>query len=157
MEKQLDMAKVIEKFFNSAAQYIEKMRALYVDKADLESFDRGISNFSELRKVAESLPNITDWNTRYGVAQKLSGMHVDAMLFMKPDSRDNSTYIAFRDFLYALSNYYQLGGVGTLREQFLAAYKVWCYKMSSNPLKDFIYPLVPASYFAKQAQKGTSR
>ncbi|MFQ6777946.1 MAG: hypothetical protein ACLRFI_01445 [Alphaproteobacteria bacterium] len=152
MQKQLDMEILIKKCFDSAEKYIQKMRTLYVDKMDLVLFDREMPKFAELRKVAESLPNTTNWNDRYMMVQKLKGMYVDAGLFMKPNSPDNSTYIAFSRLIYGLAGYYEVRSDKS-REEFLERYKSWCYKISSNRLKDFIYPLVPASYIVERVQK----
>ncbi len=155
MQKQLDMNVLIKHFFDSAEKYIQKMRGLYTDKVDLAQFDKEMLKFVELRKVAESLPNITNWNDRYRMSQKLSSIFCEPMLFMKPNSRDNSTYFAFVDLVRALADYYQTSA--GVNDKFLASYKKWCYKISDNRLKDFIYPFVSASYIAKRSQKDISK
>lgn len=156
MEKQLNMEILIKKIFDSAEKHTQKMRVLYTDKADLVLFDKEVSDFLALRKIAESLPGIKDWNARYDTAQKLQGISIPFMPFMKPNSQDNSIYIAFRQMVHALSEYYKSSNDFN-EKNFLMCYKRWCYKMSNNRFKDFIYPFMSASYLAERAQKDVSK
>lgn len=154
MQKQLNMKPLIKSFFDSADGYIQKMRGLYVDEMDLDLFNREMPKFYELRRVAESIPDTTEWDDRYKKIDELIKMSVRAGLFMKPNSYDNSTYRAFFDFIRCLADYY---GRRIGDKKILAAYKNWCYNISNNRLKDFIYPFVPVSFFAKRAQEGRSK
>jgi hypothetical protein len=152
MQKQIDMKQIVEEFFKSVWNYVEKISSLYVDEADKQRLSLAKEKLKDLETEIKKLPNTSDVKIRFVIADGIEYIrYMDYMLFMKPRSSNNAALFAFNSVISELITYYKYPYVP--EEKVLSALRGWYYHISDSVFKDFTYPFLPLSYFANKKVK----
>lgn len=146
---QTNMDLTIRKFFETVQDYTSKICALYTDKAAQSRLDKAKAQLSEIKQNIEKLSVMGDYDDeKHKLAYQTMGTSVNAGLFMKPNSNNNGAYLAFVHVVREIVDYYKQSSFGRNPDGVLKAIKSWNYQISTNLLKDFVYPFLPLSHFA---------
>ena len=160
MQKQVNIDQVMDNFFNSVWKHINKTSVLYTNKDDLAAIEKEKEKIKNLQYELKKISQIEDSQARYKAAEAFLNVlgyqeyFVDGPVFVKPGRHTYGAFgsnRAFRHVIADFANYYA-GRYGA-EKQVLAAVKKWRYTISTNAFKGVVYPFLPLSYFAKQAQE----
>lgn len=157
---QINMEATIKDFFKSAREYAGKIINMYTDPAQFEVLYMEYVKLSDLEKTIIKIANTPAAERRSAEFQNLvfdvmyghGKFGINSNVFANPKLKETKweAFQAFTSVLYRIGEYYSSGCVfGNDPEPVLKAIKNWHYKTSRNIMKDFVYPFLPLSYFAK--------
>jgi len=144
----------IKKFFDSVYALGEKRLAAAVDAHHKAEIQKSILDVKSVEKLVNKLLEAHNQESElyrnrqvYELSYMISGHDFNTDMFIEPKKSyiDNSTFLAYRNVVVEIANYYQsvVGG----EERLLKALKGWNYKISTNKLKDFYFPFLSLEHF----------
>ncbi len=129
----IDYNLTIQKFFDTAIQYLEKRASLAKDTDELEYIHKTLDYMHVVKQDPANYYNYSKtMDTLYG--------------FLR--GNDNSVLLAVRNVLYKISQLYDRPKDEERKNDLLQAIKSFNYSISTNILRDFIYPFRSVKSFA---------
>ena len=154
MKKQLDlnMDKMIAKFFESVWAYVDKNSSGYVNPSAKQQVMVQKKQLAALQQCITKLPQMQNNSLRQQYIKTIYanfGFCGFPKIFMKQNAKFNNGSAAFQRVCWSIFEYYK--GV-VPQEKVLANLKNWYYVSSNNVFKGLYYPLIPLSRFAEKTK-----
>ena len=150
-----DYVQTIKAFFASVVEFTTHMASFYKDSEEKNSIYDTVNKIKDVEKqvlklIEERTNKPYDARVLNDMVWKLTTVNYSPFAFMKPNSVDNSPMIAYRDVLRGIGEYYGLPI--QQKEKLLRPLKKWYYTVSTNKMKNFIYPFLPLKHFVLKDQ-----